>query len=75
MKNVKYSAEVQRYDNPIDARKHPKSTILGVFDSRNEAENYILENEVPDRYAADLEGWISEVDQFVFLYKIKMVPM
>lgn len=74
MKNM-YSAEVQRYDNPIDARKHPKSTVLGVFNTKSEAENFILERELPDRYSEDLEGWISVVDQFTFLYKIKLVPM
>lgn len=75
MKNVKYSAEVQRYGSPIDTREHPKSTILGVFNTRNEAESFILEKEYPDHYSEDLEGWIAYDYPFTFLYKIKMVPM
>lgn len=76
MKNVmKYSVEVQKFGNPIDAREHPKFTILGVFNSKSEAESFILERETPDRYAEDLEGWIRVDGQFTFLYKIKMVPM
>lgn len=74
MKNM-YSAEVQRFNNPIDAREHRKSTVLGVFDSWNEAERFIQDSTAPDRYSDDLGGWIEVLDQFTFLYRIKPVPM
>lgn len=75
MKNVKYSVEVQEYGNPIDIRTHPRSDILGVFNSKNEAENFIQEDEFPERYSEDLEGWIATDYDRTLLYKIKIVPM
>ena len=72
----KYSAEVQVYGNPINFfQQHPKSTILGVFDSADEAEGFILERETPDRYVEDLGGWVTDDVPFSFLYRIKPVPM
>lgn len=75
MKNVKYSVEVQEYGNPINVREHPQSEILGVFDSRGEAERFVQEGRFPDRYAEDIGGWITAEGPRTYLYKVKMVPM
>lgn len=74
MKNM-YSAEVQRYGNPIDLSHHPRNTVLGVFNSKDEAENFILEKEAPEQYVEDLGGWIDTDCNCTFLYRIKIVPM
>lgn len=75
MKNVKYSVETQDYDNPIDLKNHSKTRILGVFNSKDEAERFILETESPDRYSEDLEGWIVANPDRTTVHRIKLVPM